>query len=390
MCSRRCANERRSGPRWWVALVIAAAGIALNAREGGGQPAGAPVIGMVVDSLGGPIVGAQVDIEGTFHRTTTDSIGRFRLLDVVPGRLRLNVRRLGFLPATLYLNLTVAGARQVMVTMSPTPEVLAPVTVAGRREVYDARLAGFLSRAAKRSNGNFITRDMIERTNSSKLADALRQVPSIRIMPVRGVGTMAFIRGANCPPLFYIDGTPANAGSFDLDLIDLATVEGIEVYAGIGSVPGELAAARGDRCGVIAVWSRPFHPRERTPRAESAPRDINSLLQSRLVYLPETVDSVAYLQEGTLRPAYPDSLFRANVGGSVTVRFIVDTAGLVEMPSVEIVASSHQLFTDAATVALRDARFSPASLAGRPVRQVVALPFRFAPPVIDGVSNRPQ
>jgi len=63
---------------------------------------------------------------------------------------------------------------------------------------------------------------------------------------------------------------------------------------------------------------------------------------------------------------------------------------LVEMPSVEIVASSHQLFTDAATVALREARFSPASLAGRPVRQVVALPFRFAPPVIDGASNRPQ
>ena len=390
MRSRQCGSEGWGGPRPWIALVIALVGIALIAPEGRAQFARAPVIGMVVDSLGGPVVGAQVDIEGTFHRATTDSAGRFRLLNVEAGRLRLNVRRLGFLPATLYLNLTASGARQLMVTMSPAPEVLAPVLVEDRREVYDARLAGFLSRAAKRSNGNFVTRAMIERTNSSKLADALRQVPSIRIRPVRGVGTMAFLRGASCPPLFYIDGTPANAGPFDLDLIDLSSVEGIEIYAGIGSVPGEFAAARGDRCGVIAIWSRPFHPRERTPSTEAAPQDISSLLQSRLVYLPETVDSVAYLQEGSLRPAYPDSLFRASIGGSVTVRFIVDTAGLVEMPSVEIVASSHQLFTEAATVALREARFSPASLAGRPVRQVVALPFRFAPPVIDGPSNRPQ
>ena len=390
MRSRRCSMKRLSGPSSWLALVIALFGIALVTQEGRAQFARAPLVGMVVDSLGGAIAGAQVDIEGTFHRATTDSAGRFRLLDVETGRLRLNVRRLGFLPATLFLNLTAAGARQVMITMTAAPEVLAAVLVAGRREVYDARLAGFLKRAEKRSNGNFITREMIERSSSARLADVLRQVPSVRIRPVRGVGTMAFIRGASCPPLVYMDGTPANAGPFDLDLIDLGSVEGIEIYGGIGSVPAEFAAARGDRCGVIAIWSRPFHPRERVPVAKEAPRDINSLLQSRLVYLPETVDSVAYLQEGTLRPAYPDSLFRAHIGGSVTVRFVVDTAGLVELPSVEIVASSHQLFTEAATVALREARFSPASVAGRPVRQVVALPFRFSPPVSDGASNRPQ
>lgn len=386
---RRRGSERWGGPRPWIALVIALVGIALVAREGRAQFARAPILGMVVDSLGGPIIGAQVDIEGTFHRATTDSTGRFRLIDVEAGRLRLNVRRLGFLPATLFLNLTAAGARQVMVTMTPAPEVLAPVLVADRREVYDARLAGFLRRAEKRSNGNFITREMIERSSSARLADVLRQVPSVRIRPVRGVGTMAFIRGANCPPLVYLDGAPANAGPFDLDLIDLGGVEGIEIYGGIGSVPAEFAASRGDRCGVIAIWSRPFRPRVPPPTSEKPARDISTLLQSRLVYLPDAVDSVAYLLEGTLSPVYPESLFRANVGGSVTVRFVVDTAGVVEMPSVEIVASTHQLFADAATVALREARFSPASLHGRRVRQVVSLPFRFATPLSEGASSRP-
>src|SRR5688572_4733496 len=99
MRSRRWAGAEYGAPRPWVALVMAMfVSIALSAHEGQAQLARAPVVGMVVDSLGGPIAGAQVDIEGTFHNTTTDSAGHFRLLNVEAGRLRIHVRRLGFLP----------------------------------------------------------------------------------------------------------------------------------------------------------------------------------------------------------------------------------------------------------------------------------------------------
>ena len=242
-------------------------------REGRAQFARAPVIGLVVDSLGGPIAGAQVDIEGTFHRTTTDSAGHFRLIQVEAGRLRLNVRRLGFLPATLFLHLTADGARQVMVTCA-TPEILARGrgrSTPGLRR----RLAG--SEQIGNGSTGISLRGNDERSSSARLADVLRQLPSIRIRPVRGLGTMAFIRGASCPPLVYVDGVPANAGPFDLDLIDLGSVEGIEVYGGLGSVPGEFAAARGDRCGVIAIWSRLPPPRSSSRRDRGSER-IKSLL----------------------------------------------------------------------------------------------------------------
>ena len=379
MRSRRGAGDKWSGPRWWIAPLMAfAVSVAVSVGDADAQGARAPVVGMVVDSLGGPIVGAQVDIEGTLHHSVTDSVGRFRMLEVEVGRLRINVRRLGFLPATLFLQLGAGGARQVMITMTPAPEILAPVVVTNRREVYDARLAGFESRAAKRKNGHFITRDRIERTNSKRLSDILRQVPTVRIALVRGLGTMAYVRGANCPPLVYIDGSPASAGPLDLDLIDLSSVEGIEVYGGFGAPP-EFSNVRADRCGVIAIWSRPFRPRERPPEEPVRQSVIAALMQENLVFSPDAVDSVATPIPGTIKVVYPDSLFRAQVGGSAMVRFIVDTAGLVEMPSLEVDAT-HGLFAHATRVALSEARFSPAVLGSRRVRQVVALPFRFTPP----------
>jgi TonB family protein len=365
-----------------MAFVV---GIALSAGDAEAQGARAPVVGMVVDSLGAPIPGAQVDIDGTVRQTVTDSAGRFRLLEVEVGRLRINVRRLGFLPTALFLQLGASGARQVMITMTPAPEMLAPVVVSDRREVYDARLFGFESRAAKRKNGYFITRDRIERTNSKRLSDILRQVPTVRIALVRGLGTMAYVRGANCPPLVYIDGSPASAGPLDLDLIDLSSVEGIEVYGGFGAPP-EFSSARADRCGVIAIWSRPFRPRERPPAKPARQPLIATLIEQDLVFPADVVDSVATPIPGTIRAVYPDSLFRAQVGGSAMVRFIVDTAGRVEMPTLEVDAT-HQLFAQAARVALSEARFSPAVLEGRRVRQVVALPFRFTPPTGQSVPR---
>ena len=356
-----------------VALVLSA-----FPSDGAAQSVRTAVAGIVVDSTGSPVVGAHITVEGTELYTTTDGTGRFRLSEVEVGRVELVGRRIGFRAAALPIELTARGATQLMVTLSVVPEVLAPVEVTGRREVYDARLAGFESRAAKRTSGHFITRERIERTNSKRLSDLLRQVPTVRIRMVRGLGTMAYIRGADCPPLVYIDGSPANAGPFDLDLVDLVSVEGIEVYGGF-SAPAEFSHARADRCGVIAIWSRPFRPRERAPEPAEQASLISALVELELVYGPEAVDSIASPIEGSLRTAYPEKLFKARVGGSATVRFIVDTTGLVEMPTLEVTAT-HDLFAQAAREALGEARFSPAILEGRKVRQVVALPFRFTPP----------
>lgn len=368
--------------------ALFAVAVAVFSADGAAQNARTVVAGIVVDSLGGPVAGAHVSIEGTTLHATTDDGGQFRLKDVAPGRVELIVRRIGFRAASVPVQLGPAGAAQLMITLSVVPELLAPVEVTGRREVYDARLAGFESRASKRKGGHFITRDRIERTNSKRLSDLLRQVPTVRIAMVRGLGTMAYVRGANCPPLVYLDGSPAGAGPFDLDLIDLSTVEGIEVYGGFSSPP-EFSDVRGDRCGVIAIWSRPFRPRARPVEAPARPSLISVLLELDLVFTPEAVDSAATPIGESIRTVYPDSLFRSLVGGTATARFIVDTVGLVEMSTLEL-SATHPLFAQAARGALSEARFSPAVRDGQRVRQVVILPFRFTPPSPPGEPSIPR
>jgi protein TonB len=78
-----------------------------------------------------------------------------------------------------------------------------------------------------------------------------------------------------------------------------------------------------------------------------------------------------------VRPRYPEPLRAAGIGGRAVVRFVVDTLGRVEAGSVTLVSATHPLFGDAAVRAVPSLRFRPAEAHGRPVRQLVELPFEF-------------
>jgi len=187
--------------------------------------------------------------------------------------------------------------------------------------------------------------------------------------------------------MFYMDGFPATAGTMDLDMIDLSGVEGIEIYAGMTSIPPEfMTVVGGERCGVIAVWSRPTRPR-RKRSGEMAEADLERLLVTHAVYTSDQVDSPARLTSGSATPVYPDSLWRAGASGRVVAEFVVDSAGLIEPESVRIVSATQPAFTSAVTAALGEAVFQPAVLDGKPVRQIVLLPFVFSPAARDSIPS---
>ena len=73
----------------------------------------------------------------------------------------------------------------------------------------------------------------------------------------------------------------------------------------------------------------------------------------------------------TLAPRYPAVLAAQGVEGSVTAQFVVDTTGAAEMGSWKVLESSNELFSQAAKESVRTARFAPAEVGGRKVRQLV-------------------
>jgi protein TonB len=76
-------------------------------------------------------------------------------------------------------------------------------------------------------------------------------------------------------------------------------------------------------------------------------------------------------------PRYPESLRQAGIDGRVLVRFIVDTLGKIDLGSVQIVESTHDLFTRSVRDVLGNFRFRPAEAKGHRVRAMAEMPFEF-------------
>jgi protein TonB len=76
-------------------------------------------------------------------------------------------------------------------------------------------------------------------------------------------------------------------------------------------------------------------------------------------------------------PRYPESLRQAGLDGRVLVRFVVDTVGRIDLRSVQVVESTHDLFTRAVRDILGNFRFKPAEAKGHRVRAMAEMPFEF-------------
>ncbi len=385
---RRFLFVKRGGLMAVAVALVAVARVGVAQQQVPAAVALGTVRGVVRDESGLGIAGARVTVAPNLG-AVTDSTGAFVLRGVPKGGATLVVRRLGYSPLEAHVDVADAAAPTEL-TVKPIAAALPAVRVQARAAPYQSRLAGFYERREKKL-GYYITREQIDRSNDFSMTAALRRLPGIQVYTMRGaLGRSVHIAGAQCPPLVFVDGFAATLGSFDLDMIDLQSVEGVEVYSHSGSVPPDFATTRGSECGVIAIWSRPSRPRQAAQARGSDKPDVAALIAQGSVFLPDRVDEQAVLLTGSAEPAYPDSLFNAGVSGHVVAQFVVDTAGSVENETVEIVSSTLPAFGTAVRLALRDAQFEPAKRGGTVVRELVSVPFDFDPKSSSGANARPD
>jgi TonB family protein len=99
--------------------------------------------------------------------------------------------------------------------------------------------------------------------------------------------------------------------------------------------------------------------------------------------MPDTAFSVLEVDEEVERyewsaaPLYPPKLLADGTEGVVFAHFVVDTTGMVDPGSIEVLSSPHPMFTTSVVTALGQMHFKPAIRRGGKVRQLVEQRFRF-------------
>jgi len=101
-------------------------------------------------------------------------------------------------------------------------------------------------------------------------------------------------------------------------------------------------------------------------------------MNDRQTYFEFQVEQTATIRAGTATsPKYPAELRAANISGEVLAQFTVDTTGAPVVGTLKILKSTHDLFTQSVREALPTMRFNPALVGGKPVRQLMQMPFSF-------------
>lgn len=159
---------------------------------------------------------------------------------------------------------------QVEVRLDPDAILLAPLEVVAWSEVDRSPILDGFRQRLRTGHGVYITRDQVEARKPAYVTDLLREVPGLMVTG-SGTGSRPVVRvgrslSGNCMTQIFVDGFLINKRIFGRtgtppadfridDVVSPSSVEGIEIYRGLATVPPEFLNPDAE-CGVIAIWTR--------------------------------------------------------------------------------------------------------------------------------------
>lgn len=210
---------------------------------------------------GDPIVGAEVTIPEVGLSALTNSRGVFTFENVPWGIYMLDVTHLAFADASQAFRLQGGQAHQMEVQMSEVAIELEPLTVSVRPRAWFAGMRGLQDRI-NLGFGYILDQEDLEVRGASKITDALRGIPGVRIIPLGAYGSTVQFRGqrnvlaTGCQPAFIMDGISFNLDpELGLNEFDAMDLQAMEVYRSAAEVPGEFGGL-GSNCGALVMWTK--------------------------------------------------------------------------------------------------------------------------------------
>jgi hypothetical protein len=184
--------------------------------------------------------------------TVTDGRGRFDLGDLEPGLLEVQFTHLSYASRATTLIVQAGRTVEINASMSAQPIELEAIEVTVRSAYLERN--GFYRRA--RIWGKQFTRADLDDLNPTYLSDVFWRIPGVQVQHgLNGAQAVSgrsrtFLSPGGCTLDVYLDGMKLRG--WDLDAITPWSLEGMEVYHGIGT-PIQYSRLG---CGVVLLWTR--------------------------------------------------------------------------------------------------------------------------------------
>ena len=254
------------------ALAGVGAALVLMALSAG-TLAGQTLSGVIVEvGSDRPVAFAEVSILGdtgaVVAETFSDGAGAFTAKLPRAGGYQIYAVRLGYFAAfSDWIDVVKDEEISVMIRLQPKPFETDSLNVEVSSRVLPLEDVGFYERM-KSGTGTFYSRADIENMPGvKKVADVIREAPGVRLSADQFGKDRVTLRntmGGSCRPYLIMDGVPI-APPWE-DILDVADVNGIEVYGRPSQVPnrfGMLVTTNTSQCGLVVVWTRQGGARRR-------------------------------------------------------------------------------------------------------------------------------
>ncbi|HUQ18086.1 MAG TPA: carboxypeptidase-like regulatory domain-containing protein [Gemmatimonadaceae bacterium] len=224
----------------------------------------ATLTGRVLDIGGRGLARARVAVDADTSYALTGSDGRFTIHNLHTGTRLVSVRRLGFEPTQLPVDLHATKPSDVTIRMGEFVPQLDPVTIRAARETRALQQVGFVRRK-QIASGFFMTPEEIEKRNAFDVTDLLRAAPMLRMSssargtvvagrtPRVNVGAGNTTSFSNSCVSYFVDGVHWN-GSDVNDFVTATDIAAIEVYAKTFT-PAKFRTGFDD-CETVVIWTK--------------------------------------------------------------------------------------------------------------------------------------
>lgn len=243
--------------------------LSLSALPLSAQTDGAIVTGVVKDTLGTPIAGAEVFVGRTDRPVVTNEHGRYRMVGAPTGPRWVAARKIGYSPVRHSVRIMNNETKVVDLVMTALPVTLPELKVVEQSGMKRTRLQDFWDRSRSSFGGYFVTADDLERRHLIDLTLAVRQYLPYAALESwerssADYGTMWSYQPVSistshvrCAPSISFDGgIPTDV--WNVGDIPVSMVEGLEIYKPRWmDIPVDFQMdGRAQRCGLVLIWTK--------------------------------------------------------------------------------------------------------------------------------------